>query len=132
MIPSKGGNCEEDVDKFICTLENINKSTPPSLVPTPDEPSIMDITHGVSILSVGTPPTKDEKESLTYQVTNVLACIAGYMVHKIKGKVCSPCTEKLLGIADTNNPSHDLIEMKSCGGLIIPSQLLLGTVELLE
>ena len=30
MIPSKGGNCEEDVDKFICTLENINKSTPPT------------------------------------------------------------------------------------------------------
>ena len=25
MIPSKGGNCEEDVDKFICILENINK-----------------------------------------------------------------------------------------------------------
>ena len=133
MIPSKGENCEEDVDKFICTLENINKSTPPSLAPTPDEPSIMDIIPwGVkSILSVGTLPTKDE-ESLTYQETNVLAYIAGYIVHKIKGKVCSSCTEKLLGIADTNNPSHDLIEMKSYGGLIIPSQLLLGTVELLE
>ena len=43
MIPSKGENCEEDVDKFICTLESINKSTPPSLAPTPDEPSIMDM-----------------------------------------------------------------------------------------
>ena len=126
MIPSKGGNCEEDVAKFICTLENINKSTPPSLAPTPDEPSIMDIIplSVKSILSVGTLPTKDE-ESLTYQETNVL-------VHKIKGKVCSSCTEKLLGIADTNNPSHNLIEMKRCGGLIIPSQLLLGTVELLS
>ena len=112
MIPSKGGNCEEDVDKFICTLKNINKSTPPSLAPTPDEPSIMDtIPWSVkSILSVCTLPTKDE-ESLKYQETNVLAYIAGYIVHKIKGKVCSSCTEKLLGIA--NNPSHDLIEMKS-------------------
>ena len=27
MIPSKGGNCEEDVDKFICTLENIQINT---------------------------------------------------------------------------------------------------------
>ena len=81
--------------------------------------------------SVGTLPTKDE-ESLTYQETNVLAYIVGYIVHKIKGKVCSSCTEKLLGIADTNNRSHDLIEMKCYGGLIIPSQLLLGTVELLE
>ena len=133
MIPSKGGNCEEDVDKFICTLENINKSTPPSLAPTPYEPSIMDIIPWSvkSILSVGTLPTKDE-ESLTYQETNVLAYIAGYIVHKIKGKVCSSCTEKLLRIADTNNPSHDLIEMKSYGGLIIPSQLLLGTFDLLE
>ena len=62
------------------------------------------------------------EESLTYQETNVLAYIAGYIVHKIKGKVhmCSSCTEKLLGIADTNNPSHDLIQMKSYGGLIIP------------
>ena len=84
-----------------------------------------------SILSVCTLLIKDE-ESLTYQETNVLAYIAGYIVHKIEGKVCSSCTEKLLGIADTNNPSHDLIEMKSYGGLIIPSQLLLGTVELLE
>ena len=132
-IPSKGGNCEEDVDKFICTLENINKSTPPSLAPTPDEPSIMDtIPWSVkSILSVCTIPTKDE-ESLTYQETNVLAYIVGCIVRKIKGKVYSSCTEKLLGIADTNNPSHDLIEKKSYGGLIISSQLLLGTVELLE
>ena len=130
MIPSKGRNCEEDVDKFICTLKNIDKSTSPSLAPTPDEPSIMDtIQWSVkSILSVCTLPTKDE-ESLTYQETNVLAYIAGYIVHKIKGKVCSSCTEKLLGIADTNNPSHDLIEMKSYGGLTIPSQLLLRTVE---
>ena len=117
MIPSKGGNCDEYVDKFICTLENINKSTPRSLAPTPDEPSIMDIIPWSvkSILSVGTLPTKDE-ESLTYQETNVLAYIAGYIVHKIKGKVCSSRTEKLLGIADTNNLSHDLIEMKSYGG----------------
>ena len=75
--------------------------------------------------------TKDD-ESLTYQETNVLAYIAFYTVRKIKGKVCSSCNEKVLGIADTNNPSHDLIEMKSYGGLIIPSQLLLRTVELLE
>ena len=133
MIPNKGGNCEEDVDKFICTLEDINKSASPSLAPTPEEPSITDtIPWSVkSILSACTLPTKD-KESLTYHETNVLAYIAGYIVHKIKGKVCSSCTEKLLGIADTNNPSHDLIEKKSYGGLIIPSQLLLGTVELLE
>ena len=84
-----------------------------------------------SILSVCTLPTKDE-ESLTYQETNVLAYIAGYIVHKIKGKVCSSRTEKLLGIADTNNPSRDLIEKKSYGGSIIPSQLLRGTVVLLE
>ena len=58
------------------------------------------------------------EESLTYQETNVLAYIAGYIVHEIKGKMhmCSSCTEKLLWIADTNNPSHDLIEMKSYGG----------------
>ena len=95
MIPSKGGNYEEEVDKFICTLENINKSAPPSLAPTPEEPSIMDtIPWNVkSILSVFTLPTKDE-ESLTYQETNVLAYIASYIVHKIKGKVCSSCTEK--------------------------------------
>ena len=76
--------------------------------------------------------TNKDEESLTYQETNVLAYIAGYIVHRIKGKVCSSCTEKLLGIADTKNPSYDLIEMKSYGGLTIPSQLLLGTVELLE
>ena len=100
---------------------------------TPDEPSIMDtIPRSVkSILSVCTIPTKDD-ESLIYQETNVLAHIVCYIVSKIKGKVCSLCTEKLLGIADTNNPSHDLIEKKSYGGLIIPSQLLLGTVEVLE
>ena len=84
-----------------------------------------------SILSVCTLPTKDE-ESLTYQETNVLAYIAGYIVHKIKGKVCSWCTEKLLGIADTNNSSHDLIEMKMLWWFNHTSQLLLGTVELLE
>ena len=85
----------------------------------------------LSIPSVCTLPAKGE-ESLTYQETNVLAYIAGYIVHKIKGKMYSSCTEKMLGIADTNNPNHDLIEIKSYGGLIIPSQLLLGTVELLE
>ena len=134
MVPSKQANCEGDVDEFLCSLEEMKKSAPAPSQLQPPTPSVMDtLPFSVrSILSVCSFLNHAEQEELTKQESNILAYIAGYIVRKIVGKCCQPCSEKFKAHAVEENPNHELIQEKSYGKLQTPSQLLLGLVQLLE
>ena len=134
MVPAKGANCESDVDHFICSLENVKAGSTPDEQVQP-ETSLMDmIPWSVkSILSVCTVPTYERDEDLTKQENNILAYISGYIVRKLKGKICSPCANKIVGTLDPDHYAYqDFIAKKSYGKLIAPSNTLLGVVQLLE
>ena len=85
-----------------------------------------------AILSVCTLPNEENAQGLSHQENNVLAYIAGYIMRKVKGKVCSICCNKITGELDPSNPNLDFLKTKSYGYLSTPSNLLLGVVQLLE
>ena len=135
MVPSKLSNCEADVDNFLCSLEHVKEAVSPVVSTAAQTPSITDsICWSVkSILSVCKLPGEDEyAQGLSVQENNILAYIGGYIVRKIKGKVCNTCSNKIVGQVEPDNPNHEFIAAKSYGKLQSPSKLLLGTVQLLE
>ena len=131
MVPSNQANCEEDVDQFICTLDQFKGKTSEQN-PTPTPSVLDDLPFSVkSILSVCTMPS-DLTHGLTFQEVNVLTYIGAYIVRKLSGRICSPCKDKIIGQVDEDNPNHDFVAMKSYGYLTAPSNVLLGIMELLE
>ena len=62
----------------------------------------------------------------------MLACITGYIVRKVEGKVCSVCYDKIVGELDQPNLNLDFLKTKSYGFLSTPSRLLLLVVQLSE
>ena len=92
-----------------------------------ETPSVMDSLPWkvTSILSVCTIPTEHD-QGLSKQESNILTYIAGYIVRKIREKICVTCSSKISGVLDPDNPNHDFIAEKSSGHLLIPSKLLLG------
>ena len=131
MVPSKSANCEADVDSFICSLKHVKEA--PSTSTVTEHVSIMDqVPVSVkAILSVCTSPDEECVQGLSNQENNVLAYIAGYIVRKVKGKVCAVCCDKITGELDSN-PNLDFLKSKTYGYLSTPSKLLLGVVQLLE
>jgi hypothetical protein len=134
MVPSKSANCENDVDKFVCSLEQVSKqqvSPPPQAQP---QSSVMDnVPWSVkSILSVCSLPPQDDSQGLSHQECNILAYIGGYIAHKIGKKVCSTCSEKIVAPVNKEDPNHAFIASKSYKSLLAPSKQLLGIIQLLE
>ena len=134
MVPSQLSNCENDVDKFLCSLEHVKEAAEPLPAAESQPPSALDsLPFEVrSILSVCTVPADSVPVGLTIQESNVLAYIAGYIVRKLSGKVCESCSFKLKGAHNEENEHHKLISEKSYGGLMYPSTQLMGTVQALE
>ena len=87
MVPSKSANCEAAVDSFTCSLKHVQEA--PSTSTEHEPSSVMDqVPLSVkAILAVCTPPDKECAQGLSNQENNVPACIAGYIVRKVKGKV---------------------------------------------
>ena len=62
----------------------------------------------------------------------MLTYIAGYIVRKVEGKVCSVCLDKIIAELNQSNSNLDFLKTKSYGFLSTPSRLLLGIVQLLK
>ena len=81
-----------------------------------------------SLLSVCTPFVTEEN-ALSKEEDNVLAYIAGYVVRKMRGKVCQTCLDAC--VSDTAESEHlDFLKVKKYegakDGLIFPSDLLVS------
>ena len=131
MVPIKTSNCEADVDKFICNLDNF-KNAKPAAIQNSSTTSIYDeLPFNVkSILSVCKLP--ETNEGLSNQETNVLAYISGYIIKKLQLKICDGCFQKIVSPINEDDPNHQFIAKKSYVNLKAPSKMLLGIVELLE
>jgi len=122
MIPSSRGNCKEDVDAFLFSL---NQKSTPAHVFLPDVVSDPEIPESVrSLMAVFTLP-----QALSCEEENILTYIAGYICRKISSKVCEECRGQLSVPLDDNNPSHMFLSEKSYqgakkGGLVVPSEAL--------
>ena len=72
-------------------------------------------------------------EMLSLQEDNVLAYIAGYIVRRLRHKLCTECQEKVVSTTDTKNQNHDFLVKKSYAGakhgLTVPSDKTLDTVK---
>ena len=135
MAKSNVSNCEADVDTFICSLENVKKSqsTAISIVTNSEDESVMSsIPWSVkSILYVCTLP-QEEEDGLDNQENNILAYIGGYIVRKIRGKICTSCCDKIVSKVDSEKSKSPVHCNKSYNSLLAPSKLLLGTIQLME
>ena len=136
MMPGKNANCEEDVDKFLLTLKNVDTVAPTP--PTPIQPpsTMNNLPEAVkSVLAVCALPPDD---GLTYQETNILAYIGGYIVRKLQKRnaICHECDEKIAGEIEEDDQRHQFLLKKNIQeakvGLSAPSNDLLGVLQHLE
>ena len=141
MGSSSNTNCKEDVDEFICSL---NRNGPTSgFIPAVEvqlkpkyESMINSLSSDVRNILYHIPGSLD----LSTQETNVIAHIGGYIVKKIKSKVCADCVCKLVydsNVDNVDNVGHlDLIKKKKYedakDGLVMPSRLLCNILTDLE
>ena len=132
MIPSKLANCENDVDKFLCSLSNIKEALNPIDIGQASTSFLDTLAYNVkSILSVCTIPTEND-QGLSLQESNILNYIGGYIVKKLKDRICNVCFDKVVGKLESDNCNHAFTAEKSLGSLQYPSTLLLGVVQHLE
>lgn len=142
----KNTNCKEDLDEFLLSLDSI----PPTSVkqevqiqPSAYEAMVSALPDNVqrilSVCSFTAEFTGDNGEELTFTESNVVAYIGGYIVRKLRGKVCENCMPKLIhdpaeqGVDD----SHLVfIQMKKYAGakdgLISPSKSLIDVLTAVE
>ena len=160
MATSSNTDCKEDIDEFICSL---TRNSPTSgCIPAAEvqlqpryESMINSLPSGVrNILyhiPLGAVPTSLTKLGmaasalenagsldLSTEETNVIAYIRGYIVRKLKSKVCADCLCKLVldSSFDTNVGHLDLIKKKKYedakDGLVMPSRLQCSILTYLE
>ena len=80
-----------------------------------------------------TPP---QESDLSLQETNVLAYIGGFIVRKVRDKVCNTCKEKITSIICPDNESHQFLAAKNYSGvkegLLVGSTVLTNLLKQLE
>ena len=139
LIPVKSSNCKEDVDNFLFMLSDVAAPHMSSLVPAtgPNLPAIESLPlQARSVVVASNICMPETEEMLSLQEDNVLAYIAGYIVRRLRHKLCTECQEKVVSTIDTKNQNHDFLVKKSYAGakhgLTVPSDKLLDTVKQLE
>ena len=129
MQPGSMSNCEEDVDDFQLTLSN---TTPLERLPTcpMNVPVLSDVPHDIQALVDSHPP------ELSLQESNAIAYIGGYVVRKIRDKVCMPCKQKISSVMSANSSNHAFLCTKAITdskvGLFVPSSGLTDVLEQME
>lgn len=94
MVPSAG-------DVFLLTLRNMGISN--------FEKSWINVSNSLlhqpeSIQATAILPLEEESPDLPLEDNNISAYITGYIVRKIRGKVCEVCRKNLQSTLDIHNP----------------------------
>ena len=111
MVPTVGGNCQEDVDTFLLTLKNFGVSAGHGARPFPADPVDPSVSTSVqSLLAVMSLPTLDLPVSM--EESNILMYIAGYICRKVKSKVCAGCGVAMQTTIDPGNRVHTFLSNK--------------------
>ncbi len=136
MVGGSSANCEEDVDSFLLNLSSLGDAAASNHdVSVPNVPQPQSIPASVqSLLDVVTLPIPS---GISIEECNIVAYIAGYVLRKIRQKLCVDCQASMFGQIDESNETHKFLFMKNNGdtlggGLIAPSQCFYDIVKLLE
>ena len=135
MVPSKGSNCQGDVDTFLLTLKNMGKPASHigvSLMPPTGNSVNSTIPESVqSLPSVCTPP--ESFAGLSLEESNIFVYISGFICQKTRNKICQ---SGMLSRIDMTKPAHLFLASKNCAeakeGLLVPSTSFCHTIQLME
>ncbi len=143
LCTGQGTNCAEDLDNFLLSLDSLPVSGEGAFQDEPlpaYESLIATLPENVrSIMSVCsfTQDVSAASDELTFSESNILAYIAGYVVRKVRGKMCPDCASSLVcSEEEDDNDALSFIKCKNYSdakeGLIRPSKSLLDVVESVE
>ena len=132
---TKNKNCEDDVDHFL-----INLPFPSSASTNTPEQNLQEYQEIYENESHHQDASLGDKVNLglNLQNENVIAYISGFIVKKLKNKLCNNCLANISGsFEDTNLANLTLLKNKMYSddctiGLQIPSQIMINICTLLE
>ena len=125
----------EDYDFFLFMLSDVAVPEMSSLLPTagPKLPAIESLllqVRSVVVASNKCMPQTDEM--LSQQEDNVLEYIAGYIVRRLKNKLCTECQERWLAALTPTTRTTTSSSRSPTHGRTVPSDKRLDTVKQLE
>ena len=134
-VHSKNSNCEDDAGKFLIHLKHLKPSAEhqEGAVLGVDGDDHTDELSVLSLISTPLPPSKDIY--LQRAEDTVLTYIAGYIVKKIKLKLCASCKSAVTGCVTGSLDQLLLInkQLPHCkDGLEVPSTQMAEAVHCLE
>ncbi|GFO32184.1 transposable element p transposase [Plakobranchus ocellatus] len=94
-------NCEDDVNHFLINLATMRKHTDTNSHDSRDDPNACEIISPTEL-----------PQDIGLQTENVLTYIGGFIVKKLKNKLCPDCVNALTGNIHTESPSHALLQSK--------------------
>ncbi|GFO09150.1 transposable element p transposase [Plakobranchus ocellatus] len=126
FVTSDRKNCEDDVDHFLINLATMRKHTDTSSHDSRDDPNACEIISPTEL-----------PQDIGLQTENVVTYIGGFIVKKLKNKLCPDCVNALTGNIHTESPSHALLQSKQYSkdctvGLHAPSDLLVSICMTIE
>ena len=146
ILQGDNTNCKEDLDEFLLSLDSLpaksgSKEQVFQVQPSPYEAVVSVLPENVKGLlqlsSFQVEPRVDEAEELSFSESNVLAYIAGYIIRRLRGKMCNDCTSKLICSSESESDGKlEFIKLKKYAGakdgLILPSKAVLDVLEKVE
>ena len=147
MLPGVNTNCEEDVEKFLVSLQVLRKDEVQVALPNEPTPTTYDNivgslpNHVRDIISFSSFPTiltefaqsslPDCNNNLSDEERSIIAYIAGYIVRKICDKCCQKCQTSITHQLTDESADFSFIQQKMYeqhGQLKFPSALLVKVI----
>ena len=139
---SNNKNCEDDLDHFLFSL-SLPTCKPTNTTPITTQELIVQGEKGIGEIErlymyLGAPPENKIDQELNLQNENVIGYISGFIVKKLKDRLCHICYVNISGNnEDTNLANLTFLKNKlyseDCTvGLQVPSQNLIGMCLVLE
>lgn len=141
MLQGNNSNCQEHVEGFLLSMGASEKAGPTvfsaASSPSPYDAMLSQLPAEMrSLLAVCT-LNVPEQEALSKEENNILAYISGYIVRKLRGKMCQNCLDTCTADSqDQDDENLEFINIKryqgAKDGLICPSQCLQNVMSGLE
>ena len=110
MMPWQKSHCEEDVDSFLLNLgngPNNEISVPAPLRPSTYQDLVSSLPDSVgNVMVVCNQELYQQDQALDHHEANVLAYICGYIIRKIRTKICSTCLLMTMNTIN-DNKNHE-------------------------
>ena len=141
MVPGKHTNCKQDLDDFLLSLSSTKKASPVVLTSNSVSAPYVQVVatlpaemrNMIAVCYIFSP----EKDTLSKTEINVLSYISGYILRKLRAKMCESCLARCIAHStDQDGKNVEFIRIKKYeearDGLIYPSPLLQDVLSKVE